>query len=216
MIYLNGLKLVITESIILMNKIIKRTIIFSFVFIFLSSIFYFGYAKHKIRSDIALHAVHSFLKNTDDFKYIDYSWSGRDKVFGDRYTVGVKFIDEESTVYDFKYFHKTGSDKEVTIREIFDTAFYKYKDVYVFKFTANSYLRSQIRLMVGFLIAINDKKLTIEDLKAQLKLKKNIFKTPIIPNGLYLAKIKYSHLSRWLFYWNNIHIFIFHANFFPT
>lgn len=104
MIYLNGLKLVITESIILMNKIIKRTIIFSFVFIFLSSIFYFGYAKHKIRSDIALHAVHSFLKNTDDFKYIDYSWSGRDKVFGDRYTVGVKFIDEESTVYDFKYF----------------------------------------------------------------------------------------------------------------
>ena len=120
--------------------------------------------------------------------------------FNAKYITYVKNIDKELLkkaikefvgVYDFKYFHKTGSDKEVTVREIFDTAFYKYKDVYVFKFTANSYLRSQIRLMVGFLIAINDKKLTIEDLKAQLKLKKNIFKTPIIPNGLYLAKIKY-------------------------
>ncbi|GAB1465159.1 hypothetical protein MASR2M54_06590 [Aliarcobacter cryaerophilus] len=76
-------------------------------------------------------------------------------------------------------------------REIFDTKFYKYKDIYVFKFCANSYLRTQIRLMVGFLIAINDKKLTIEDLKKQLNCEKNIFKTPIAPNGLYLARIFY-------------------------
>lgn len=102
-----------------------------------------------------------------------------------------KAIKEFIGIYDFKYFHKTGSDKDITVREIFDTSFYKYKDIYVFKFTANSYLRSQIRLMVGFLLAINDKKLTIDDLKSQLRLEKNIFKTPIIPNGLYLAKIKY-------------------------
>ncbi|MFW2582333.1 tRNA pseudouridine(38-40) synthase TruA, partial [Aliarcobacter butzleri] len=102
-----------------------------------------------------------------------------------------KAIKEFIGVHDFKYFHKTGSDKENTNREIFDTKFYKYKDIYVFKFTANSYLRSQIRLMVGFLLAINDKKLTIEDLKKQLNCEKSIFKTPIKPNGLYLAKIKY-------------------------
>ena len=77
------------------------------------------------------------------------------------------------------------------MREIFETAFYKHKDIYVFKFVANSYLRSQIRLMVGFLLAINDKKLTIEDLKKQLRCEKNIFRTPIKANGLYLAKIKY-------------------------
>ena len=45
--------------------------------------------------------------------------------------------------------------------------------------------------MVGFLIAIYDKKLTIEDLKKQLNCEKNIFKTPITPNGLYLARIFY-------------------------
>ncbi|WP_352406883.1 hypothetical protein [Acetoanaerobium noterae] len=87
-----------------MNNLIKRTIILFLVFIVLSSIFYFAYAKHKIRSEVALHAVHSFLKKTDDFQYIEDSWSGRDKVWGDRYTAGVKFVDEKSTVYDFKYF----------------------------------------------------------------------------------------------------------------
>ncbi|RBQ30156.1 tRNA pseudouridine(38-40) synthase TruA [Aliarcobacter vitoriensis] len=120
--------------------------------------------------------------------------------FNSKYITYVKYIDEELLkdaikefigVYDFKYFHKTGSEKENTKREIFDTNFYKYKDIYVFKFTANSYLRSQIRLMVGFLLAINGKKLTIQDLKEQLNLKKHIFKTPAIANGLYLAQIKY-------------------------
>ena len=120
--------------------------------------------------------------------------------FNDKFITYVPFVDEELLklaikefigVYDFKYFHKTGSDKDITVREIYNTNFYKYKDIYVFKFTANSYLRSQIRLMVGFLLAINDKKLTIEDLKKQLRLEKNIFKTPVKANGLYLAKIKY-------------------------
>ena len=120
--------------------------------------------------------------------------------FNDKFITYVPFVDEALLklaikefigVYDFKYFHKTGSDKDITVREIYNTNFYNYKDIYVFKFTANSYLRSQIRLMVGFLLAINDKKLTIEDLKKQLRLEKNIFKTPIKANGLYLAKIKY-------------------------
>jgi tRNA pseudouridine38-40 synthase len=120
--------------------------------------------------------------------------------FNAKYITYVKNIDEELLkkaikefigVYDFKYFHKTGSDKEITVREIFHTCFYKYKDVYVFKFTANSYLRSQIRLMVGFLLAINDKKQTIEKLKEQLKTEKHNFKLPAIANGLYLAKVQY-------------------------
>ena len=102
-----------------------------------------------------------------------------------------KAIKEYIGIFDFKYFHKTGSDKDITIREIFDTSFYKYKDIYVFRFEANSYLRSQIRLMVGFLLAINENKLTVEDLRKQLRLEKNIFKTPAKANGLYLAKIKY-------------------------
>ena len=120
--------------------------------------------------------------------------------FNDKFITYVQNVDEELLktaikeyigVFDFKYFHKTGSDKENTIREVFDTTFYKYKDMYVFKFTANSYLRSQIRLMVGFLLAINDNKQTIENLKKQLRLETHTFKLPAKANGLYLAKIKY-------------------------
>lgn len=120
--------------------------------------------------------------------------------FNDKFITYVENIDEELIklaikefigVYDFKYFHKTGSDKDITIREVFDTKFYKYKNIYVFRFTANSYLRSQIRLMVGFLLAINEKKETIENLKKQLRLQGHFFKTPAKANGLYLAKIKY-------------------------
>ena len=120
--------------------------------------------------------------------------------FNEKYITYVENIDEQLIkeaikefvgIYDFKYFHKTGSEKEQTKREIYSTKFYKYRDIYVFKFCANSYLRSQIRLMVGFLLAINDKKLKIEDLKKQLNCEKQTFKIPIQANGLYLSKIIY-------------------------
>ena len=87
-----------------MNKLIKKTIIIVVIFIILSSIFYVFYAKQRIRSDVALHAVHNFLKETDDFEYIEGSWSSRDIVWGDRYTVVVRFIDEKDIIYEFRYF----------------------------------------------------------------------------------------------------------------
>lgn len=94
-------------------------------------------------------------------------------------------------IHDFEYFHKKGSDKENTIREIYEAKFYKYKDIYIFKFTANSYLRSQIRLMVGSLLKIGEKKFSKEDLKLQLKKEKRVFKVPASPYGLYLSKVYY-------------------------
>jgi len=120
--------------------------------------------------------------------------------FNNNFITEVKSIDEQKIkeaikefigVHDFEYFHKQGSDKDITVREIFDTKFYKYKDIYVFKFTANSYLRSQIRLMVGFLLKISEGKLSLEDLKSQLKKEKNIHRLPALANGLYLAKVIY-------------------------
>ena len=87
-----------------MNKLIKKTILFIIIFIILSSLFYIFYAKQRIRSDVALHAVHNFLKETDDFEYIEGSWSSRDIVWGDRYIVVVRFVDEKDMTYEFRYF----------------------------------------------------------------------------------------------------------------
>ncbi len=121
-------------------------------------------------------------------------------VFSSKYIAHYKDFDEEliqkaimsfEGIHDFEYFHKKGSDKENTVREIYEAKFYKYKDIYVFKFTANSYLRSQIRLMVGSLLKVGLGKLSLEDLQAQLKKEKRVFKVPASPYGLYLAKVFY-------------------------
>ncbi len=94
-------------------------------------------------------------------------------------------------VHDFEYFSKKGSDPKSTVREIYDIKFYQYKDCYIFKFKANSYLRSQIRMMVSFLLKISLGKLTLVDLKNQLERKKLISWTLAPSNGLYLSKITY-------------------------
>lgn len=116
------------------------------------------------------------------------------------YVTFVKEINEEKIkeaiklfigVHDFEYFHKSGSEKDNKVREIFDAKFYKYKDFYIFRFEANSYLRSQIRIMVGFLLKISEGKLSNDDLKSQLLREKYIYKTPALPNGLYLSQVKY-------------------------
>ena len=117
-------------------------------------------------------------------KYITYiPWLNKDLI-----CEAIKCFEGE---HDFEYFHKRGSDKEFLRKIIYETKFYKYKDIYVFKFTANSYLRSQIRLMVGFLLKISEGKLTIDDLKAQLKKEKHMHKVPAPGTGLYLAKVIY-------------------------
>lgn len=94
-------------------------------------------------------------------------------------------------VHDFEYFCKSGSEPSSTIREIYDIKFYEYNDIYVLKFSANSYLRSQIRMMVDFIMKISCGKLSIEDLKKQLDKKELISWSLASPSGLYLSKISY-------------------------
>lgn len=95
--------------------------------------------------------------------------------------------------YDFSCFSKNGSDPKSTIREIYDIKIYKYKEFMIFKFKANSYLRSQIRMMVSFLLKISDGKLSVKDLENQLLKKEITSKTLAPPNGLYLTRINYNN-----------------------
>jgi len=92
---------------------------------------------------------------------------------------------------DFFYFSKRGSEEKSSLCKIFRAFVYEYKDYIIFYFEGDRFLRTQIRMMVNFLIQISKNKLTVEDLKTQLNRKKLIFNKPIKPNGLYLAKIKY-------------------------
>jgi len=93
--------------------------------------------------------------------------------------------------HDFEFFSKKGSDPTSTIREIYNITLYKYRGIYVLKFTANSYLRSQIRMIVDFIMKISSGKLHLNDLERQLSKKELISWTLAPSNGLYLSKIHY-------------------------
>jgi tRNA pseudouridine38-40 synthase len=94
-------------------------------------------------------------------------------------------------VHDFEYFKKSTPDEHHFVREIYKCRFYKYKDFYIFSFEANAYLRSQIRMMVGFLLQISDGTLSVANLREQLSKQKQHSTLLAPPNGLYLAKVKY-------------------------
>jgi len=94
-------------------------------------------------------------------------------------------------IHNFKYFSKKGSDPISTVREIYGIYFYKHKDIFVLHFKANSYLRSQIRMIVDFIMKISSGKLSLKDLEQQLNLKKMISWTLAPASGLYLSKIHY-------------------------
>lgn len=94
-------------------------------------------------------------------------------------------------IHDFEYFSKKGSDPISTVREIYSIHFYKHKDIFILHFKANSYLRSQIRMMVDFIMKISSGKLSLEDLQQQLNTKQLISWALAPASGLYLSKIHY-------------------------
>jgi len=93
--------------------------------------------------------------------------------------------------HDFSSFKKSGSDTKSSIRTIYKTRVYRYKGKTVLYFEANGFLRSQIRLMVAFLLKINEGKLTNEQLIEQINNTKVHNNRPAPANGLYLSNIIY-------------------------
>jgi tRNA pseudouridine38-40 synthase len=124
---------------------------------------------------------------TDIFKS-DYITFIEDEIDQKRICEAIKLFEGE---HDFRAFQKMGSDTASTIRVIKRVRFYKYRDIYVFSFEANGFLRSQIRLMVDFLLKIGSGKLSLRDLKLQLYNGEFISRELAPPNGLYLSRIKY-------------------------
>ncbi len=126
--------------------------------------------------------------------------TGKPSVFLTPYITYIRQIDQKlikdaikcfEGEYDFEYFKKNGSDTKNFTRIIYKTDFYRYKEFFIFYFEANGYLRSQIRMMVDFLLKISDGKLSKNELKLQLQ-KKDRFSTSLATaEGLYLSKIKY-------------------------
>lgn len=93
--------------------------------------------------------------------------------------------------HDFELFKKSGNDLDHHTRIIYRAYTYSHKGYFVLVFEGNGFLRSQIRLMVGFLLRISAGKASKEQLIEQINCLKR-HSTDIAPhNGLYLTHIKY-------------------------
>lgn len=93
--------------------------------------------------------------------------------------------------HNFELFKKSGNDMEHFVRIIYRAYAYSHKGYFILVFEGNGFLRSQIRLMVGFLLRISAGKATKEQLAEQLAGTKR-HSTDLAPhNGLYLTHIKY-------------------------
>jgi len=143
------------------------------------------------KADDEFHARYSAKKRV--YRYIIKE--GESNPFHNDFVTFVKYIDFEKTKKnielfvgenDFKQLMKTGSEINSTTRIIYRAFAYRYKDLIVLNFEANGFLRSQIRLMVGALLKLNE-----HEIKEQLACIKNHKVKPAPSNGLYLAKIKY-------------------------
>jgi len=93
--------------------------------------------------------------------------------------------------HDFSCFKKSGSETKSDVRVIYKSRVYTYKKKTVLYFEANGFLRSQIRLMVAFLLKINNAELNVEQLKLQLSTMEVFNNRPAPANGLYLSNIVY-------------------------
>ena len=97
--------------------------------------------------------------------------------------------------HNFEYFHKKGSEVNHFIREIYKSDIILHKNYTIIRFIGNGFLRSQIRMMVQFLLDISDRKYTIKDLKKQLEKKDKINTKLVLANGLYFERVWYENIN---------------------
>ncbi|MDD3769661.1 MAG: tRNA pseudouridine(38-40) synthase TruA [Sulfuricurvum sp.] len=93
--------------------------------------------------------------------------------------------------HDFELFKKSGSDTTHYVRTIFRAYAYSHRGYLILRFDANGFLRSQIRLMVGFLLRISEGKATKEQLQDQLSCRYRHCSDLAPHNGLYLSRVNY-------------------------
>ncbi len=100
-----------------------------------------------------------------------------------------KFIGE----YDFKAFMAAGSDKENTVRTIYQIDFSVEKDIVKMTIKGDGFLYKMIRIMMGVFFDYNEGKKELREIEQHFKnMERAYFKRTAAPEGLYLNKVFYS------------------------
>lgn len=93
---------------------------------------------------------------------------------------------------DFKAFSKTGSDAKSTLCEVTEAHWRRDGEGYVFRISANRFLRTMVRLLAGTLVDVGRGKLSVEEFKTVVESqRRGQGGMAFPPDGLYLVDIKY-------------------------
>ena len=94
--------------------------------------------------------------------------------------------------HDFSTFRASNCYSKSPIRNIKKATIKKSKDKIILNFRSNSFLRNQVRSMVGCLKLLGEAKWSLEDFKSAFKAKnRSRCAPPAVSDGLYLEKVIY-------------------------
>ena len=135
------------------------------------------------------------------YKYIIYNQSTKPIIQNNRGWFVIKKLDFESMkmgakkligTHDFSSFRASGCNAKSPIRLMKSIKIKKLKNKIEFEFRSQSFLKQQVRSMVGCLKFIGEKKWSIKKFVNVIKSKNRKLCAPPAPaEGLYLVKVKY-------------------------
>ena len=171
---------------------------------FLNSINYF-LNKNEIailkikKKNLNFHARFSAKERV--YKYIIYNQSTKPIIQNNRGWFVIKKLDFESMkmgakkligTHDFSSFRASGCNAKSPIKLMKLVKIKKLKSKIEFEFRSQSFLKQQVRSMVGCLKFIGEKKWSIKKFVNVIKSKnRNLCAPPAPAEGLYLVKVKY-------------------------
>ncbi len=159
--------------------------------------------NHKLAPHIRIRRLYEapalfnprFKARTRTYRYI---MSGAVHAFNARYVTRGE-ITQESLIkealqkivgrHDFSLFKKNGSGEKNSTRTIYSAKLYKYRDFWIFRITGDSFLRLQIRLLIGALLELDRGIITLEQFMLQLRAQERYTHTPAPSYGLYLCGV---------------------------
>ncbi len=102
---------------------------------------------------------------------------------------GAKLIEGE---HDFKCFCASGSEVESTVRTVYGIKIDEGDNEVTISVTGNGFLYNMVRMIVGALKALSDKKINLQDIKNSLVSGERLKNTATLPaKALFLKEVKY-------------------------
>lgn len=93
--------------------------------------------------------------------------------------------------HDFGLFKKIGSETKSDVRTLYEAKVYTYGNYSIISLKGNSFLRSQVRMIVASTLAVLEGKISIEKLQEQIDAKRSHYRRLAPAAGLYLCRVHY-------------------------